>query len=195
MRKKGGAPQLDGWRRSSEWREIARRQCEKMNKQHREKPRCGAARKLDGNPCQKPALENGRCQWHGGKTPKGDQWHVTQWPGKTQKRAVQKMNRKLEDVERATAELKKRLSKMTEEELAVYEAWKKTHKPGKAAARELKRQDAKNAGYFRALSGSSKSENTTADAAELRARRLYLEAEYERLQQLLEDSENLGAFG
>jgi hypothetical protein len=39
-------------------------------------PRCGARRKRDGNPCQQPAMQNGRCRVHGGlstgpRTPEG----------------------------------------------------------------------------------------------------------------------------
>jgi hypothetical protein len=34
----------------------------------REAPRCGAKRKYDGRPCQAPAMENGRCRLHGGKS-------------------------------------------------------------------------------------------------------------------------------
>src|SRR5687767_7465413 len=31
-------------------------------------PRCGARRKHDGCPCQLPAMRNGRCRLHGGKS-------------------------------------------------------------------------------------------------------------------------------
>jgi hypothetical protein len=31
-------------------------------------PRCGARRKHDGCPCQQPAMANGRCRLHGGKS-------------------------------------------------------------------------------------------------------------------------------
>ena len=39
-------------------------------------PRCGARRKRDGQPCQRPAMANGRCWVHGGpstepRTPAG----------------------------------------------------------------------------------------------------------------------------
>jgi len=33
--------------------------------------KCGAKRKRDGKPCQAPAMANGRCRVHGGKTPVG----------------------------------------------------------------------------------------------------------------------------
>jgi hypothetical protein len=31
-------------------------------------PRCGANRKYDGRPCEGPAMPNGRCRMHGGKS-------------------------------------------------------------------------------------------------------------------------------
>jgi hypothetical protein len=31
-------------------------------------PRCGANRKYDGRPCHGPAMGNGRCRFHGGKS-------------------------------------------------------------------------------------------------------------------------------
>lgn len=31
-------------------------------------PRCGAKRKHDGCSCQQPAMANGRCRFHGGKS-------------------------------------------------------------------------------------------------------------------------------
>jgi hypothetical protein len=34
------------------------------------KTECGA-KKRDGSPCKQPAMENGRCRLHGGKTPRG----------------------------------------------------------------------------------------------------------------------------
>ena len=34
-------------------------------------PYCGAKTKRTGNPCRQPAMRNGRCRLHGGKTPRG----------------------------------------------------------------------------------------------------------------------------
>jgi hypothetical protein len=47
-----------------------------LDKPKPRKPRCGARRKTDGEPCEARALENGRCRHHGGlstgpKTPEG----------------------------------------------------------------------------------------------------------------------------
>jgi glucans biosynthesis protein len=32
-------------------------------------PRCGARRRRDGQPCKGPAMPNGRCRFHGGRSP------------------------------------------------------------------------------------------------------------------------------
>lgn len=194
MTKKGGAPQLDRWRRSSEFREIARRQAIKLNRERSRKPKCGAKRKTDGEPCQNAGMGNGRCYRHGGKTPKGDKWHVRQWPDKRDALASTKLENKLQWQERRAGQRAKRVSKMTADERAAYELWKRTHQPGKAAARKLKRQDAKSAADFRALAAHSETKNISEEAASLRAYMLQLEAEDRRLQKLI-DSENLGAFG
>ena len=37
----------------------------KALKQH---PRCGAHARTTGNPCKNPAMQNGRCRMHGGKS-------------------------------------------------------------------------------------------------------------------------------
>ncbi|MGH7005720.1 MAG: hypothetical protein ACREIP_17385, partial [Alphaproteobacteria bacterium] len=173
MRKKGGAPQLDQWRRSSEWRAMARSFCVQFNIDRKNKPKCGAKRKTDGEPCQNLGMKNGRCFRHGGKTPRGDNWHVTQWPNKRHPFATTKMEKKLQWQERRAATRAKRAAQMTPDELAAFEFWKQTHKPGKAAARELKRQDARNSADFRARSETSKSESVSEEAAELRAYRLH----------------------
>lgn len=42
----------------------------------KEIPKCGARSKRTGKPCQQPAMANGRCRLHGGKStgaPKGNQ--------------------------------------------------------------------------------------------------------------------------
>jgi hypothetical protein len=171
VKKKGAAAHLDSWRRSSEWRAIAKRQCEKLNRERLTKPKCEAARKLDGQPCQNLAMKNGRCRFHGGKTPKGDSWHVTLWPAKTEVRAMKKLSRKLQDAERDAEKLRQRIAVMSPEERAAYEKRKRKLKPGPAAARALKRKEAKDAADFRERWASPKKETLSPEAHELRARR------------------------
>lgn len=144
-----GAPQLDSWRRSAEFREIARRQCQKMNAQHWEGPRCGAARKSDGEPCQKPPMTNGRCKLHGGNTPKGENWHVRQWPRRTDPKAMAKLDRKLKDQDRAARKRARRLAAMTPAERERFDNWHKARQPGAAVARQRARDERRQNAEFR----------------------------------------------
>lgn len=62
-----------------------------------------------------------------------------------------KLNRKLNDLQRAAAKRVKRLARMTAEERAAHEAWQKTHKPGSAAARARAKRERQDAKAMRAL--------------------------------------------
>ena len=67
------------------------------NWHRRQKPlakKCGAKRKRDGEPCQLTALKNGRCAYHGGRTPKGDAWHKIRYPNGKAPNAEAKLRRK-----------------------------------------------------------------------------------------------------
>lgn len=43
-----------------------------MKDEHGKQVKCGARRQRDGEPCQAPAMANGRCRIHGGKSLKGE---------------------------------------------------------------------------------------------------------------------------
>lgn len=117
-----------------------------MNADKAKAERCGARRKRDGQPCELEALENGRCYLHGGRTPKGDQWHCPVWPDKNAPNADAKLTRKLQDRERAAQKRAMRRATMSPEERAVHERWQQSHPPGsagtRAADRARRRQDA-----------------------------------------------------
>lgn len=137
---------LDLWRKSARFRSIARDQCRRMNAAKAKADRCGARRKRDGLPCELPGLENGRCHLHGGRTPKGDGWHRPIWPNKAAPNAEEKLNRKLQDLERAAQKRAKRVAAMTPERRAKYDRWQRSHRPGSRTARaasrdELRRND------------------------------------------------------
>jgi hypothetical protein len=97
-------------------------------------PKCGAIAKRSGTPCQQAAMANGRCRYHGGKTPKGKDWHRISKPDSAAKAEV-----KLEVVERRIKARAKRLARMTDEERAAHKEWQKTHAPGAPEAREARR--------------------------------------------------------
>ena len=102
-------------------------------------PKCGATSKSTGEPCRQFPMENGRCYYHGGRTPKGKNWHKPSWPKKTAPDAEQKVVARLRNLERAEKKRQKRLAKMTPDERAAYDKWKRDHPTGTPAQREAKR--------------------------------------------------------
>ncbi len=99
-------------------------------------PKCGAKAKSTGEPCRRVAMANGRCSLHGGRTPKGSNWHKPRWP----KNNEAKLRRKIRDIERARRQREARLVHMTEDERAAYEKWHEARRPGPAARRQAERQ-------------------------------------------------------
>lgn len=133
MRKRGPSSKA-GWSQSGAFREIARQAIKRHNARRRTRPKCGASRKHDGQPCQQPAMANGRCVWHGGTTPRGKNWHVVQWP-----KNPAKLFSKMRDIERRERKRRERVAKMTPEELARYQHWLATHQPGSASKRAARK--------------------------------------------------------
>lgn len=102
-------------------------------------PKCGAMSKSMGEPCRQFSMENGRCYYHGGRTPKGKDWHKPRWPNKSAPDAEQKVVSRLRNLEQAEKQRQKRLAKMTPDERDAYEKWKRDHPTGTPAHREAKR--------------------------------------------------------
>jgi hypothetical protein len=140
----GALPHLDFWRRSDEFRarmrEIGRRRAAEWNAA----PRCGARKRTDGEPCGNPGLEpSGRCRFHGGKSPRGKDWHrILPRAGKPD---VEADRRKLRNKDRAARARAKRLAAMNDEERAAHKRWHAAHKPGspemRAAERDRRKRD------------------------------------------------------
>lgn len=105
------------------------------------RPACGAARKRDGQPCEQVPLGNGRCRFHGGRTPSAERWHRTQWPDGGSANVEQKLARKLANVDRAAKQRAARLAAMTPDERAAHDAWHRARKPGAPAERAQRRRD------------------------------------------------------
>lgn len=104
------------------------------------RPRCGAKRKYDGQPCQQIAMANGRCSYHGGRTPKRDGWHKPRWPNGDVPDAERKLARKLGDLEKLAAKRLAKLAAMSPGERARYEEWRQSHRPGSGASRAAARR-------------------------------------------------------
>ena len=142
---------LSKWQSSSAFRAMASAAMTDWNEKRRQLPKCGARRKHDGEPCQQVAMANGRCVYHGGKTPKGDQWHRYQWPERDGPRVMKKLQQKLAQIERQEKARAARNAAMSDEARAAHEEWKKARPPGSAAARTLKRRDKQTATEIREL--------------------------------------------
>ena len=147
---------MKGWSQSEQWRQIARAAIQAYNARRATLPKCGALARHTGQPCRNIALANGRCRYHGGRTPSGDKWHKAQWPSRQHVRAEQHFARKLQRLEKARAEKERRLSEMTFEEREAYSRWRASHPPGDAAkraqSRELRRRNREGATLLRSLS-------------------------------------------
>ncbi|MBR1124518.1 hypothetical protein JQ628_23530 [Bradyrhizobium lablabi] len=157
MARRRKTSQLDQWRKSGTFREIARQSAKANLRKFRSAPRCGAKRKRDGKPCANPAMKNGRCGIHGGKTPSGRQWHVVQYPADEAK-----FNRKLRDLERRAAKRAARLANLSPEARAAYDEWHRTHRSGLSkAARSAERERARQNADLRRLVAQGASQATT----------------------------------
>ncbi|MDR6308235.1 HGGxSTG domain-containing protein [Pacificitalea manganoxidans] len=133
---------MGGWsayHRSAEFRELADAALARFRARRHLLPKCGAAKKSDGAPCQNLPLENGRCRLHGGKTPKGDNWHRPRWPESNSPVASQKLHAKLEALERARRRRKARIARMSEAERTRHELWHHARPVGSKEARRAVR--------------------------------------------------------
>lgn len=136
-----------GWSQSAEWREIGSRAAIEFNRRGRAAyPKCAAMSKTTGDRCRQLALENGKCHYHGGRTPKGDQWHKVQLPPRGA--SIDKLDVKLRDAARRERRRAARLAKMTDEQRAAYDAWRRAHRPGSRSERDMARRDREAARSF-----------------------------------------------
>lgn len=118
-------------------------------------------------------MANGRCAYHGGRTPKGDDWHKTRWPNGEAPDAEKKLARKLRDRQRVEKARQMRLGAMTPEERERHQNWQRTHRPGSAAERDRARRERKQAAEMRErLAGMERTPPPTDPAAEALARRI-----------------------
>lgn len=150
MRRPGPrTPAQQAWANSARFREMGRAMAQCHNRLRRLGPKCGARTRRDGHPCQHPAMANGRCYRHGGRTPSGDAWHQVAWPDPASPNAEAKLHRKLRDRERAAKRRAARIAAMTPEERAAHEAWHRARKPGSAAQRAAAKRERQDAEAFR----------------------------------------------
>lgn len=158
------------------------------------RPRCGAKRKSDGEPCQNLALAGrSKCRLHGGASPRGDQYHQTQWPNGSATNAMRKLDAKLKRIERNRRAKERRLAKMNPDERAAHEKWHRERKPGSAAERARRRADRKAASELRASLENAEPKPVSPELAALQRQAAELEKERDRLlNSIVEDQ---GVFG
>jgi hypothetical protein len=150
-------------------------------KQRAHGKRCGARRKYDGEPCERYAMENGRCHFHGGVVQKGADWHRPRWPKKSSPVAEQKLHAKLKKFEKAARKRERRIASMTAEERASYRRWHQDRQigtPQQRQARRLEREQAEDARRtFADLKAKSERPSTDPELLAIQARIAELKAE------------------
>jgi len=130
---RGRSPGVTAWRRSAEWKRIASAYALANLRALAKRPRCGAKAKRTGCPCRQPALANGRCRWHGGKTPAGKQWHQPLFSPGTTPSGTSKLDQKLHDLAQARKRQRRLVAKMTPDQRSAHERWQKSHNPSQSA--------------------------------------------------------------
>lgn len=158
------------------------------------RPRCGAKRKSDGEPCRNLALPSGKCRLHGGASPRGDNWHRLQWPAGSAPDASQKLDAKLKRAERNRRAKERRLAKMTLEERERHERWQRDHKPGRAGERARRRADRKAAVEIREALARADARPVSPELVALQAERQRIEAERDRVLRQIENDKPIGVF-
>lgn len=132
---------LSAWQRSAVFHEIGRKALTSWNRKRHRLPKCGAARRYDGQPCQQVAMKNGRCYFHGGATPRGKEWHLTRWPSRSSPHAAKKLHAKVCQRERAARARQRLIEAMTPAQRARHDRWQATHSAGAKAARAGKAEE------------------------------------------------------
>lgn len=182
MTRRSSGKKLTTWQQSARFRQIGRDAITRWNKIDRPKlPKCTATAKSTGEQCRQPAMANGKCRYHGGRTGSGAAWHMPRWPNRTAPDAEAKLQRKLKDLAKAAKKRERKIAAASPEERERHAAWQKSHKPGpaaqRAAARKERRQNADLVAQLQAISAPPMSP----EAADL-------QSEIDRLEALLKQS-------
>ncbi|RVC95857.1 MAG: hypothetical protein E5V54_00920 [Mesorhizobium sp.] len=195
MRRAGTPNRPGGWRGSAAQIAVGRAAIRAWNAKRHLAPKCGAKAKSHGGPCRQIAMANGRCWAHGGRVPSGENWHKPVWPNRDASDAEAKLNRKLNDLQRAAAKRAKRVAAMTPEERAAHEQWQKTHKPGPAAARARARRERQEAKQVREIFSARPDPVAIPEISELERLIAERKAEIDRLTDANSKTDDKGAFG
>lgn len=143
----GTTPAQRAWLDSANFAAVRKAAARKGRAAQDATPRCGARRRTDGQPCQNPGLENGRCRIHGGRVPSGAAWHRPILPGPDA--PPWKLEKKLRELARRAAKRAARIAAMTPEERARFEKHSHAMRPGTPAERAQRRRDREAAALLR----------------------------------------------
>lgn len=102
-------------------------------------PKCGARKRSGEGACKQPVSAPGkRCRYHGGATPKGNDWHRRQWPARGAPESRLKIKQKSLELRGRAAEARRQ--EMTPEEREKHEIRRRAMSPTSKAERAMKRQ-------------------------------------------------------
>lgn len=141
----------NAWQRSGTFKSIAREALRQFRAVRHLRPKCGASAKTTGEPCKQLAMENGRCAYHGGRTPKGDDWHVMQLPTKSAPKSNAKAHAKIIRSQKSARARGRHLAALSSDERNKLGEWTRAHRPGSAAARRRDREYRRQAKDAKAL--------------------------------------------
>ena len=151
MKRVRPTPRRLGWSQSVQFRQIGRDAIRQWNAKRDLMPRCDVVRKSDGGRCRQWPMPNGRCYWHGGRTGRGDSWHLPRYADCSTPAGEAKFNRKLRDRKRYAEKRAARLAAMTPEQRARHDAWHRAHAVGAAALRRANHERARQSAVTRLL--------------------------------------------
>lgn len=142
VKRRRGHRKVSAWSRGQKrnadgltFRDIARASLAKINARRGKLKKCSATAKSTGERCGQLAMKNGKCRYHGGKTPAGDQWHVVQFDLAGAKNGSDRLVRKLQTAEKARRARRLKLARATEAERQRYQQWLTDRPPGSKAHR------------------------------------------------------------
>lgn len=102
-------------------------------------PKCGAKKRSGSGTCKQPVTESGkRCRYHGGATPKGNEWHRRQWP--TKGTSESRLKVKLKSLELRDREAEARRAEMTPEQREAHEDRRRAMRPASLTERAARKQ-------------------------------------------------------
>lgn len=148
IRRRRGQRKISAWSKGEKrnaqgltLKDIGRAQMRLINRGRARLKKCSAMAKSTGEQCGQLAMANGKCRFHGGRTPSGDNWHVVQPDVSGHKTSMARFDRKLNKIEQARKARRIKLMLATEAEREAYERWLWARPAGSADRRAARRAE------------------------------------------------------